>query len=212
MSIVSDSQPTTKANVGQSRGDLYDTVLTVLALSGIDGATLQHARQVLATGYVYDVWARAVNELGLEDLKPVAAINAEVIKRITEQKPIKPLVDLIEKQQAAQVYAEPGHFPWCRTGDCATRHFEDGEPYVSHVGPKIDMTVPAEMSCRNDQLLSAELVALEEFSGTPTVTFNSGGNGICLEAAELDTVISDLDTFLDGLRAMRRQLDQEKAK
>ncbi|MFE7947375.1 DUF6907 domain-containing protein [Streptomyces sp. NPDC057426] len=209
--IISDSQLATKANPGQASGDLQDTILAALALAGVDGATFQHARQVLATGYVYSVWAQAVNDLGLEDLRPVAALNAEIIRRIVNQQPIKPLVDLIEREHATQAKAEPGHFPWCRSGVCVTQHFDDGEPYTQHTGPRISMPIPEGMLCRDNQLLTAELSALEEFSGAPMVSFNSGGNGVCLEAAELDTVISNLDDFLDGLRAMRRQLGQERA-
>ncbi len=211
MTIKAESQSGTKANIGQTGGEMYDTVLSALALAGIDGATLQHAHQTLATGFVYGVWAQAVNDLGLEELKPVAAINAEVIKRVTSRRPIKPLIDLIEQVHTAQSRTEPGHFPWCRPGMCTTRHFDDGEPYTQHTGPRITMPIPEGMSCRANQLLTAELSALEEFSGAPMVSFTSGGNGVCLEAAELDTVIGDLDTFLDGLRAMRRQLEQEQA-
>jgi hypothetical protein len=212
MTIISDQPLSTKTNIGQTSSELIDIILSALALSGADAATMQNARQVLATGYVYGAWAQAVNDLDNEDLKPVAAMNAEVIQRVASHQPIRPIVDLIEAEKAAQAQAEPGHHPWCLPGACITRRFDGGEPYIEHQGPQIDLPIPDGMDCRDGQLLSADLHALEEFTGDPMVSFNSGGNGVLLDRSDLDKVINNLDGFLNGLRAMRQKLSQEQAK
>ncbi|GFH38874.1 DUF6907 domain-containing protein [Streptomyces pacificus] len=213
MSILAQTAMAPSTPVGQSGepAALAETVLLALAAAGADETTLDTTREILATGQVYRTFATAVHDQNNRDLLPVVDMLDEIIGRVADQRPLKPLVDMIKREQAKEQQAEPGHHPWCKTGACITRHYDDGQPCTEHVGPRIDMPIPKDMGCASNQLLSADLHALEEFSGGPQVSFNSGGNGVLLGGPELDEVIDDLDTFVDGLRHLRRLMGQEKA-
>ncbi|MGX9887326.1 DUF6907 domain-containing protein [Streptomyces sp. NPDC002276] len=110
-----------------------------------------------------------------------------------------------------QVAAESSHWSWCEPGECVVEQYEDGDTYVEHYGTPLVMPVPEGMDCRSDELLYAQLGCNENFvEAVPTVSFNSGGNGVLLDADELDTVIGNLTRFTDGLRTMRYQMACEE--
>lgn len=105
---------------------------------------------------------------------------------------------------------ELGHYPWCETTECTSHRYDDGEVLTEHLGAKLMMPVPNGMDCRSNELLFAQLGTDENLvDAAPAVSFNSGGNGVLLDADGLDKVIGDLAQFTDGLRAMRQQMTAE---
>lgn len=204
------NQITATAPSGVQRDSLTDTVLAALIATGASTETIDTARQTIAAGQTYSAFAVAVHDQNNRDLIPVVDILADITRRVVDNQSLKPLLAVIEQEKKDEAAAEPGHYPWC--DGCTDHRFDDGEPYTDHHGPRIDLPVPDGMDCHGDQLLSANLHALDGFSGVPMVSFNSGGNGVLLQGAELDQAIADLDTFVDGLRNMRRLMDMERGK
>ncbi|MFD9221475.1 DUF6907 domain-containing protein [Streptomyces sp. NPDC060064] len=204
------NQITATAPSGVQSDSLTDTILAALIATGASTDTIDTARETIAAGQTYSAFAVAVHDQNNQDLIPVVDCLASITRRVVDNQSLKPLLALIEQEKKDEAAAEPGHYPWC-DGDI-TRHYDDGEPVVEHVGPRIDMPLPDDMACRGDQLLSANLGALDEFTGEPLVSYNSGGNGVLLNGPQLDQVIADLDTFVDGLRHMRHLMDMERGK
>ncbi|MET9506887.1 hypothetical protein ABZX62_00115 [Streptomyces flavidovirens] len=194
--------------VSQPKNSLLYTVTAALAAAGADEAVIAEARQAVAAGQVFTEFTVAVHDQDNQDLIPIVDILGDLTVRVTANQSLKPLLDLIAQDKADEATAEPGHFPWCT--HCVTRQDNNGGTYIDHVGPRIDLRIPHGMDCRNGQLLSADLGALEEFTGKPEVSFNSGGNGVLLDGPELNRVIGDLETFTEGLRAMHHQMEQER--
>jgi hypothetical protein len=107
--------------------------------------------------------------------------------------------------------AEPRHYPWCETTECTSHRYDDGEVLTEHLGAKLMMPVPEGLDCYANELLCAQLGTDENLvDPTPTVSFNSGGNGVLLDADGLDKVIGDLTQFTDCLRTVREQMTSEK--
>ncbi|MGW6462613.1 DUF6907 domain-containing protein [Streptomyces rubiginosohelvolus] len=110
--------------------------------------------------------------------------------------------------------AEPGHYSWCDTGACNTHRYDEsdgGGTFVEHIGATYDMPIPEPMSVMHDQLLSFNLSADEStVDESILLSFNSGGEGTTLDAAETDQAIANLEAALSALRAMRAQMVQEK--
>lgn len=123
---------------------------------------------------------------------------------------IHSLITHLGKDAAPPV--EPRHYSWCTPGACTGHRYDDGEILTEHIGAELRLPIPAGMPVHHDELLSAQLVSDENFvDETPYVSFNSGGDGILLTAAEFDTVIDNLADFLDGLRAMRAEMASPRA-
>lgn len=188
---------------------LVDAVTSALTAIGVGAGVIAEARQTIAAGQTYTSFAQAVRDQNNEDLLPVVDCLAEVIGRVANRQSLKPLISAIERIKAEENAAEIGHYPWC-DGDI-TYPGDDGKPVIEHVGPRIDMPLPDDMDCRSDQLLSANLSSHDEYTGEPVVSYNSGGNGVLLDRAQLDQVIADHEAFTDGLRNMRHLMDMERA-
>ncbi|MFF3689926.1 DUF6907 domain-containing protein [Streptomyces sp. NPDC002187] len=114
--------------------------------------------------------------------------------------------------EAATPPVEPRHYPWCAPGSCISHRYDDGEILTEHIGAELRLSIPAGMRVHHDELLSAQLGSDENLvDETPSVSFNSGGEGVLLNATEFDTVIDNLADFLDGLRAMRAEMAAPRA-
>lgn len=186
-----------------------ETALLVLSGSGFGGADLASVRRTLAYGEVFRSARAAVGASDNESLKTFFDCLTSIVQRVERHQSLKPLIRAAERIEAeARPAAQPGHFSWCLPGQCFTQHYEDGESYTDHRGLRVDMPIPLDMDCAHDQLLSADLGALEEFTNEPMVSFNSGGNGVLLQGDDLDDVIDNLSNFVDGLRTMRGQINQ----
>lgn len=92
------------------------------------------------------------------------------------------------------------------TAECISHRYHDGAVLTEHTGPQITMPIPEGMEVRHHELLRADLFTDENFSSEPLVSFNSGGNGVLLDATGLDEVITNLDGFVAGLRTMRGRM------
>jgi hypothetical protein len=212
MTIIQDQAQDAKADLGQGSGSLLATVKYALAFAGADAGTITRATQVVAAGEVYDAATKAVRDQQNEGLTSFFDCLDVVVTRVASNQSLEPLFAAAKEIKAERApSAQLGHFPWCMTDRCTTRHYDDGEPYTEHTGPRFDMPIPEGMHCEHGELLAAELCALEEFTGEPQISINSGGNGTLLDPAETDQVIADLTAFLDGLKQLRRSMDQERA-
>ncbi|MBT2529530.1 hypothetical protein J7E91_30085 [Streptomyces sp. ISL-99] len=108
--------------------------------------------------------------------------------------------------------AEPRHYPWCVPSACISHRYDDGVILTEHIGAELRLSIPAGMRVHRDELLSAQLGSDENLvDERPSVSFNSGGDGVLLNAAEFDSVIDNLADFLDGLRAMRAEMTAPRA-
>lgn len=110
--------------------------------------------------------------------------------------------------------AELGHYPWCDTAACNTHRYDEidgGGTFVEHIGPYYDMPIPKGMNVAHNQLLSFNLAADESaVDASALLSFNSGGEGTTLDAAETDQAIANLEAALAALRSMRAQMVQGK--
>ncbi|MFD9133589.1 DUF6907 domain-containing protein [Streptomyces bottropensis] len=105
---------------------------------------------------------------------------------------------------------DPGHFPWCALDECVERRYANGETLVEHTGTEAVMPVPAGMAGHPAVLLSAGLYANTD-SGSTTLSFNCGGEGVALDSEEAARVIGSLAVFLEDMRALHAQLAKAPA-
>ncbi|MFE3495303.1 DUF6907 domain-containing protein [Streptomyces sp. NPDC059175] len=210
MTIFADTTPATKASSSQGEASLLATVPATLTAAGYSPDTITQVKQMIAGGLVYSTFASQVAAQNNRDLLPVTAMLDEIITRVASNQALKPLVDLIKRDQIDPP-AEPGHYPFC-FGKCVLQRFDDGDTYVEHYGPTVDVTIddPRGGTIR----LRAEVGSDENLvDERPTVFMHSDDeDGLMFNAAQLDQAIAQFDAFVDGLRQLRRLMVQEKAK
>ncbi|WP_370420382.1 hypothetical protein AB8O64_19885 [Streptomyces sp. QH1-20] len=209
---VQHEAPTTTPAVTEQRnlGRLADTVLGALTVAGLPTEAIGQAREMLIRGMVQGTWAEAVRDMGNDSLISVVDSLEAIVDRVYRHQSLKPLINAARMVDEV-LAAEPGHFPWCKPGECVTQYYDDGDTYIEHTGPSITMAVPKDMEVGHNELLRAVLGADEGCSGDPLVSINSGGNGVLLDPGELDDVIEDFADFLYGLRSMRARMTTERA-
>ncbi|MDX3747487.1 DUF6907 domain-containing protein [Streptomyces sp. AK08-02] len=182
-------------------------------------ATLPPTLSASPTALHPDVRAQVEADLATPSLdRLIAALPDAVDESMRKAIPHRYTPELAAKFTAAMIAElrnpqtiEPGHYPWCETTECTSHRYDDGEVLTEHLGAKLMMPVPEGLDCYANELLYAQLGTDENLvDPTPTVSFNSGGNGVLLDADGLDKVIGDLTQFTDGLRAMRQQMTAEK--
>ncbi|MFD5425243.1 hypothetical protein [Streptomyces sp. NPDC127084] len=210
MTIIQDQPATTKANSGQGEGNLLATVLSALTRAGVGETVIEDARRALAAGVVHLPFAQAVRDQHNRDLLPVVDILGELIDRVADQQPLKPIADMIQREQAKEEQAEAGHYLWC-SGRCVLQRCDDGTTYFEHYAPAVEVVI-------NDTLgeqvrLDAELATDENLvDDTPSVFLRTGsGNGLMFNSTSLDQAITSFEQFVDGLHNLRRLMAQEKA-
>lgn len=211
MSIIQEQPAQTKANPGQGEGNLLAIVPAALTAAGHSAETIEQARRTIATGYVWGEWTHQVHVQNNTELIPIAEINSAVIDYTLGGKSLQPFLDLIEKERATDTQAEPGHYPFC-SGQCVLQRCDDGTTYFEHVSPTVEATIddPRGGTIR----LNAELASDENLvDDRPAVFMRSGtDDGLMFYGPQLDQAIDDLDAFVDGLRRLRKQMDQGRAK
>ncbi|MDX3522390.1 DUF6907 domain-containing protein [Streptomyces scabiei] len=105
---------------------------------------------------------------------------------------------------------DPGHFPWCALDECVERRYANGEALVEHSGTEAVMPVPEGMVGHPGVLFSAGLYANSD-SGSTTLSFNCGSEGVALDSEEAARVIGSLSAFLEDARALHAQMTEVQA-
>ncbi|MEV5943680.1 hypothetical protein [Streptomyces sp. NPDC051994] len=205
--VASDAAPSRA--VRSPEPNLTDITLRLLAEAGIPAGSLRDMRMMIAAGQVYGAATEAVHN-GSGDKGMIEFFDCldTVVKHIVDLRPLKPLIDAAEKLDAENATTEPGHYPWCAPGKCVTQAFDDGEPYIEHVGHTL--TANVHDGSRDKFSLQAGLGADESFVNEAATVYMHANeaDALLLDATHLDQTIQELSAFVDGLRAMRRQMNQ----
>ncbi|MCY0943572.1 DUF6907 domain-containing protein [Streptomyces antarcticus] len=206
-SIIADQPQATKVEPGQLEPSLLATMPAALRGIGADEVLIARATQIVATGIVYDTWLTGVREQGNPRLLEITESLGLVVDYLATGRPLIPLITAAERVAPA---AAPGHHPWCVAGACRPERFDDGEVLTEHHGPRYeaDVTDGAETI-----QLWAELGSDENFIDGRAQVFMAAGkaDGLAFHSDELDKVINELGEFVDGLRHLRRVMDQGRA-
>lgn len=209
MTIIADQPQATKVEPGQPGGPLLATVRRTLVAAGTDEALITRATQIVATGIVYDAWLTGVRELGNVSLLEITESLELVIDHIVTGTPLT-RARMAAEALSATPPAQAGHHPWCLVDQCRAHRYDDGEVLTEHQGPKLTASIT---DGDETLLLRAELgsdEALVDDHASVSLSANDA-DGLMVDAAGLDKVIADFDTFLDGLRGLRRVMGQARA-
>ncbi|MFF2640347.1 hypothetical protein ACFVUB_11190 [Streptomyces niveus] len=215
MTIVSpaaQTAPTQITPAPELSVGLADTVDLALAAFGADERTIRAGRLAVTRGQVTAIFTETVREQPEHGWLPMVDILADLTERVAEGKSLRTLVARIAEDKAREEEAtEAGHYRWC-TGQCITHQYAEqhgGGTYIEHVGKSVDLKI----SDGHDTIeLTATLGADEALmTGGPSVYLTPPeGNGCFLDGPALDTVIADVEKFLDGLKTMRPQIETER--
>ncbi|MEV6720574.1 hypothetical protein AB0M94_06540 [Streptomyces xanthochromogenes] len=205
MTIVPDTRPA----VSSPRTNLTDITLRLLIEAGIPAESVHDVRRTLAAGQVYLHATEQVRVCGDSDTIAFFETLDIVVDHVSDRRSLKPLRASFDKLNAEiTAGAEPGHYPWCVPGQCITQTFDDGNSSVEHVGSALQATL--QDGADGKIALHAGLGSDENLvDNSPTVfLYADEGDAVLLDTDRLDESIRELSAFVDGLRVMRRQMNQ----
>ncbi|PJM98101.1 hypothetical protein CG740_37080 [Streptomyces sp. CB01201] len=205
--VAPDATP--RSAVRSPEPNLTETIIRLLADNNIPAESIHDVRRTLAAGQVYLNATEQVRVCGDGDTIAFFEALDVVVDHVADRRSLKPLRASFDKLNAEiTAGAEPGHYPWCVPGECITQTWDDGETAIEHVGTALQ---PILLDGAGAKItLHAQLGSDEAlFDDTPTVyLYADDGDALLLNTDRLDASIRELSAFVDGLRAMRRQMNQ----
>lgn len=104
--------------------------------------------------------------------------------------------------------AEPGHYTWCKPGECSVSYYDDGSPCYSHEGEEIHLPAPRWIG-RSRPLVRSSVGVAED--GDPSLFVSFWDEGTVYDAPQADRLIANMQALVDGMRAQRARLGEKPA-